>query len=193
VNDPSPAAKSFADEPDVKAMLRVQAGDLAAFREIVERWQSPLIHFFYRSLSSQAEAEDLAQQTFLRLYKAAPRYVPSAKLSTFLFHIARRLLLNELRRRARKPAEAVDPESFRRIADDRPDREVSELEVAFSQALEELPENHRSAILLYKQQGLSYREIAVSLGASVGAVKTWIHRARQSLKIALKDYYHEDA
>lgn len=80
---------------DEALMLRVGAGDETALEILIDRWKNPLINFFYRSLRSVEESEDLAQMVYLRLYRSAPRYKPTAKFSTYLFHIARRLLINE--------------------------------------------------------------------------------------------------
>jgi len=179
-------------EPDADAvrMTRVAEGDQQALRELIEHWQGPLINFFYRSLRSVESAEDLAQQVFVRIYRAADRYQPTAKFSTYLFHIARRVLINEFRRQSRKPLEPVDPADLRASTPGREPLRILELEEAFAAALETLPEKHRTAILLLKQQQLSYEEIAAAMGASEASVKSWIHRARQKLKDELRDFYH---
>jgi RNA polymerase sigma-70 factor (ECF subfamily) len=174
-------------DPSVEWMLQLRAGNEAAFDKLVERWQSPLINFFYRSLSSYQQCEDLTQMVFIRLYRAAPRYEPRAKFSTFLFQIARRLMINEFRRSQRKPLDAWDPSDLQAVASDHDHILKAELEEAFELALEKLPENQRTAILLLKQQELSYREIADIMEANESAVKTWIFRARQFLKQELKD------
>lgn len=177
---------TFPDE-DVELMLRVGKGDQQALRELIDKWKSPLINFFYRSLQSTELAEDLAQLVFIRIYRAAPKYQPTAKFSTYLFHIARRLLINEYRRQQRKPLDAVDPADLHIATSDQPMRDKKEIEEAFHLVLQELPENQRTAILLLQQQELSYLEIAEIMNASESAVKTWIFRARQFLKQALKD------
>ena len=174
-------------DPSVEWMLKLKAGHEEAFDHLVDRWQSPLINFFYRSLSSYEQAEDLAQLVFIRLYRAAPRYEPRAKFSTYLFQIARRLLINEIRRAQRKPLDPWDPADLHAVTSDENQLRYTEIEEAFEKALLKLPENQRSAILLLKQQELSYQEIAEIMQASEGAVKTWIFRARQFLKQELKD------
>jgi RNA polymerase sigma-70 factor (ECF subfamily) len=175
------------DDPSVDLMLQLRDGNEAAFDKLVERWQSPLLNFFYRSLSSYEQSEDLAQMVFIRLYRAAPKYEPQARFSTFLFQIARRLLINEYRRSQRKPLEAWDPSDLQAFSSDQPSRRFAELEEAFEQVIHKLPENQRTAILLLKQQELSYQEIADIMEANESAVKTWIYRARQFLKQELKD------
>ncbi|WP_269539472.1 RNA polymerase sigma factor [Cerasicoccus fimbriatus] len=181
-------------EPDVDAerMLRVAKGDQQALREIIEHWQGPLINFFYRSLRSVEASEDLAQTVFIRIYRAADRYQPTAKFSTYLFHIARRILINEFRRQSRKPLDAVDPADLHASTPGIDKIRMLELEEAFALALETLPENQRTAILLLKQQQLSYEEIAAAMDASESAVKSWIHRARQKLKEELADFYQPE-
>lgn len=177
-----------ADDPDAELMLAFKNGDERAFEDLVKRWQAPLISFFFRSLNSIQQAEDLAQMVFVRIYRAADRYQPRARFSTYLFHIARRLLINEFRSKQRKPLESWDPAELHGTSDDEERRRISELEEAFTRALQDLPENQRTAILLLQQQQLSYLEIAEILNASESAVKTWIYRARQFLKQALKDF-----
>lgn len=178
-------------DADIQLMLALAKGDDSALRPLVERWQTPLINFFYRSLHSHADAEDLAQQTFIRIYHAAPRYTPTAKFSTYLFHVARHLLINEFRRQARKPLDPVEDEQLNREASNTGQEQLreKELEEAFAAAVEALPENQRTAILLLKQQELSYEEIAEVMDASLSAVKTWIFRARQHLRNALEDFH----
>lgn len=175
-------------DPDAECMLRLKNGEKRAFDEIVLRWQNPLINFLFRSLQSYERAEDLAQMVFIRLYKSAPGYEPRAKFSTYLFQIARHHLINEYRSESRKPMEIWDPADLHAETSDESERVVNELEEAFERALIKLPENQRSAILLLKQQELSYQEIADILDATEGAVKTWIFRARQFLKQELKDF-----
>jgi len=184
-----PAELAQGADPDAALMLEVAAGNDQALRMLIEKWQKPLVNFFYRSLGSVEQSEDLAQMVFIRIYRAAARYEPSAKFSTYLFHIARRLLINEYRRQTRKPLDAVDPSELTGSTPGRDKLRLMEIEEAFSRALEGLPENQRTAILLLKQQELSYEQIAQTMDASESAVKSWIHRARQKLKQELSDFY----
>ncbi len=172
-------------ETDESLMKRVGIGEDAALAELIDRWKNPLVNFFYRSLQSLEQSEDLAQMVYIRLYRAAPKYEATAKFSTFMFHIARRLLINEYRRRQRKPLESVDPATLAMKESTSSDFQVMEIEEAFNQALEGLPENQRTAILLLKQQELSYKEIAEAMESTESAVKTWIFRARKHLKSVL--------
>ena len=182
--------KEKVEDADIQLMLLVGTGDQQALRMLIAKWQEPLINFFYRSVHSVQTAEDLTQVVFVRIYRNAARYQPQAKFSTYLFHIARNILINEHRRAHRKPAELFDPTDFTPeiSTDDESTRNCAEIEEAFAQAIEGLPENHRTALLLYKQQDLSYEEIATAMEATVPLVKTWIFRARQRLRELLKEF-----
>ncbi len=187
-------------DPDAALMLRVKKGDRAAFATLVEKYQQPVMNFVRRTLRDEIESEDLAQSVFLQVYKSAPRYVSTAKFSTWLFTIARNLCLNEIRRRARHPAESLDasrPESEDQPLQQFEDKSISsppdtllqrELVEKIEQALADLPENQRTALLLCRQDELSYEEIAEVLDCSLSATKSLIHRGRETLKQKLKPY-----
>lgn len=176
------------EDIDSVCLRALAEGDSAAFASIVERWQTRLINFFYRSTSNRSDAEDLAQETFLELYRAAGRYEPRGTFSAFIFTLARRRLIDSYRKKSRRPLELLDPTDF--VMQQQTEREdgTAEIEEAFHQALAALPDNQRNAILMLQQQGLSYEEIAEALEASLSAVKTWIHRARTHLREELKDF-----
>src|SRR5579871_5547860 len=154
-------------DPDAVLMLRVKRGDRAAFAELVEKYKQPVMNFIFRSLRDETEAEDLAQNVFLQVYKSRDRYERTAKFSTWLFTIARNLCLNEIRRRSRHPADSL--EAVHSESDDQPARQFedhkaflptdnvlhSELEQKVESALAELPEAQRTAILLCRQDELS--------------------------------------
>lgn len=187
-------------DPDAALMLRAKQGDGGAFTELVEKYKQPVMNLAFRTLRDLTEAEDLAQNVFVQVWKAAPRYEPTAKFSTWLFTIARNLCLNEIRRRTRHPAESLD--QTRDDADDQPLYQVEDKRVApateellrgelvekVDAALASLPENQRTALLLCRQEELSYEEIALVLGCSLSATKSLIHRARETLKLRLKPY-----
>src|ERR1043165_101480 len=159
-------------DPDAALMLRVKQGDRDAFEALVEKYKQPVMNLVYRTLSDGTEAEDLAQHVFLQVYKSAHRYEVSAKFSTWIFTIARNLCLNEIRRRSRHPADSLDEpfsdnedQPMRQIEDARafspPDALLhDELEKMVEMALEQLPEKQRTALLLCRQQELSYEEMA---------------------------------
>lgn len=187
-------------DADADLMLRVKRGDREAFDLLMQRWQQPVISFVYRTLPDLDEAEDLSQAVFVQLWKSAARYEVSAKFSTFLFTIARNLCLNELRRRARHPADSLDephPDDeahpYRQIEDRReaPASEATqnaELVSKVQEALDALPEKQRTAIILCREGELSYEQIADLLGTSLQATKSLIHRGRETLKARLKPY-----
>jgi RNA polymerase sigma-70 factor, ECF subfamily len=186
-------------------MQRVTQGDQSAFEELVEKYKQPVFNMIYRTLPDAAEAEDLAQTVFIQVYKAAHRYRVEAKFSTWLFTIARNLCLNEIRRRSRHRADSLDAtispedeapsrqfEDIRSIAP--PDRLIQdELVSKVSEALHDLPENQRTALMLYQEQEKSYEEIAEVLDCSLSATKSLIHRARETLKQRLKPYLRTGA
>lgn len=168
-------------------MSRVAAGDDVALQHLFERWKRPLLSFFYRSLGSHADAEDLTLEVFVRLHRSAARYQPTAKFSTFVFHIAQNLLRNEWRHRRRKPADAVPPELFEELPHDTDSgRRLAELEEVLRQALARLPEKHRTALLLVQQQQMNYAEAASILRLTENALRVLVHRARQLLKIEME-------
>ncbi|MFA6544278.1 MAG: sigma-70 family RNA polymerase sigma factor [Limisphaerales bacterium] len=190
-----------ATDPDAALMLRVKRGDRAAFEELVARYQQPVLNFIFRTLPDSAEAEDLAQGVFVQVWKSAARYEPAAKFSTWLFTIARNLCLNELRRRSRHPADSLDAPAHsdsdeprgHGIEDKReaaaPDTLLrGELEAKVSEAVAALPENQRTALLLWQREEMAYEDIAEVLDCSLSAVKSLIHRSRETLKARLKPY-----
>ena len=187
-------------DPDAALMLRVKRGDRAAFTALVEKWQQPTMNFVFSTLRDETESEDVAQNTFVQVWKSRDRYERTAKFSTWLFTIARNLCLNEIRRRSRHPAESL--EETHSENDDLPSRQYEdkkmllatdnvlhgELAKKIEEALAELPENQRTAILLCRRDEVSYEEIAEILGCSLSATKSIIHRGRETLKEKLKPY-----
>src|SRR5688572_30995284 len=187
-------------DPDTELMLRVKRGDEAAFEELVDKYKQPVLNLAYRILRDATEAEDLAQNVFVQVFKSADRYRVEAKFTTWLFTIARNLCLNELRRRSRHPAESL--EAAGEPADEGPARQFEdkgnvsapdqllreELSAKVEDALASLPENQRTAILLFKEQEMSYEEISKIMDCSLSATKSLIHRGRETLKQKLKPY-----
>ena len=187
-------------DSDTVLMERVREGDREAFEALVLRYRQPVLNFVARSLRDLSEAEDIAQQTFVQVWKSAARYHPSARFTTWLFTIARNLSLNEIRRRSRHPADSMDEltaeqeDSYgRQFSDPKaglPSRAIHEAELAelAEQAILDLPENQRTALLLCREEELSYEEIAQILGTSLSATKSLIFRGRETLKQRLKPY-----
>jgi RNA polymerase sigma-70 factor (ECF subfamily) len=176
------------EDIDSACLRALTAGDRAAFAQIVDRWQTRLINFFYRATGNRADAEDLAQETFIELNRAAARYKAQGTFNAFIFTLARRRLIDGYRKKSRRPLEYVDPGEYFMQSQPEESDHIREIEEAFHRALTALPDNQRNAILMLQQQGLSYVEIAQALDASVSAVKTWIHRARTHLREELKDF-----
>ncbi|MBI3181439.1 MAG: sigma-70 family RNA polymerase sigma factor [Myxococcales bacterium] len=166
-------------------MLRVAAGDKSAFAALFDRYQASICRFAYRFVGDQARAEELAQEIFVKLYRSAKSYRPSAKLKTFLFRVASNHCLNEVRRgEYRMPH--VEPHTEEQEGADGqaqhasgPDQalEGKELERAVGEALSKMSERERAAFTMCRFEGMAYRDIAFALSASEAAVKSLIHRA----------------
>lgn len=195
-NEPSPAGRSPEDAEDVRLMELVSAGDAAAFERLVERHQRLVVGTVARMLGNNADAEDIGQQVFVRVWKSASRYVARAKFTTWLLKITRNLVFNELRRRARHnqvPLHTEPEETERPLKDERvvtPGEALleQELQEAIDAAIARLPEMQRMAVVLRRYEELSYEEIAETLDQSVSGVKSLLFRARTELRESLKRY-----
>lgn len=181
-------------------MLDVKAGDAESFELLLQRYRTPLVNFLCRMVRERAHAEDLAQEVFLRVYRARRQYEPSAKFTTWLFRIATNLALNSVRdNRYRQMDVSIDQpgapdaeESGQRpldVADRRPGIEQSLMErdriAMIRLAIRKLPEKQRAAVLLHKYQELEYNEIAKILGCSESALKSLLFRAYETLRVEL--------
>jgi len=185
---------------DVQLMLDVKAGDEQSFALLLQRYRSPLVNFLYRMVRNREQAEDLAQEVFIRVYRARADYVPSAKFTTWLFRIATNLALNSLRdtRHQRMDisldaplsadAESGDERTLD-VTDKHPDIEQHLVEEArkamIKHAIDKLPEKQRAAVLLHKYQELDYGEIAKILACSESALKSLLFRAYETLRVEL--------
>jgi RNA polymerase sigma-70 factor, ECF subfamily len=183
---------------DVQLMLDVKAGDEVSFELLLHRYRTPLVHFLYRMVRDQASAEDLAQEVFLRVYRAREQYEPSAKFTTWMFRIATNLALNakrdgryrQLEVTIGQPSETDEGQAPSvEVADDQPGIE-SELiardrTAMIRRAIETLPEKQRAAVLLHKYQEMGYDEIAKILQCSESALKSLLFRAYETLRIEL--------
>jgi RNA polymerase sigma-70 factor (ECF subfamily) len=176
------------EDEDAAWLAKVAGGDEAALQRLFDKWKLPLLSFFYRSLGSHADAEDMTLEVFVRLHRAAGDYRPTAKFSTYLFHIAQNLVRNEHRRRRRKPAQAVPPELFDQVgsAITESAQRLHELEEVLQCSLARLPEKFRTALLLVQQQQMPYPEAAAALGMTENALRVLVHRARQLLKTEME-------
>ena len=190
-------------DPDVRLMLRVRdADDRAAFAELVGRFQHRLLAVLRHVVGDAAEAEDLAQEAFLRVYRTRAKYHPTAKFATWLFAVAHNVALNALRDRNRRPGfQVVKPQGSAAevAAPDRPDNAPShhlrqlELAAAVRRAMDTLNERQRVAVVLSKFEDMPYAEIGAVMGMSEKAVKSLLARARVQLRDALKGYVGSDA
>jgi RNA polymerase sigma-70 factor (ECF subfamily) len=171
-------------------MLALRAGDESAFDALFQRWSGPLLRYLERMVHDAASAEELAQEVFLRLYRARERYEPDARFSTWLFTIATRLAWNELRRpRQRSPHRSADEDEDGgaplALAAEQPGADdvvhARRLGLAVERALHRLPERQRAALWLSAVEGLSYAEVAASLETTEKSVKALVHRARSGL------------
>jgi RNA polymerase sigma-70 factor, ECF subfamily len=201
-SDPMPPSRDDeverheSNERDVELMESVRRGDMRAFETLVERHQRAVIGTVAKMLGNASEAEDIAQQVFVRVWKSAERYEAQAKFTTWLFTITRNLVFNEVRRRQRKPTVSVDEReetTHRTIEDSQaisPDNEMlqAELEEAIDRAIQSLPGKQRLAVVLRRYEEMPYEEIAVVLSMSIPAVKSLLFRARTQLKEALQRY-----
>lgn len=186
-------------QQDTELMLRVRRGDALAMRLLISRYQDAVYGMAKRMLPDGDEAEDLAQRTFIRVWKAAESYEPEAKFTTWLFTIVKNLVFNEVRRRKRKPTASLDeqeeegwsPPDEQTMSPDEVLRH-KELECAVEKALSALPEKARMAVQLRRSQNMNYEEIGVVLDMSVPAVKSLLFRARQSLRESLSGYLGEN-
>lgn len=195
-----------ARDPDVRLMLRVRdADDQAAFAELVDRFRHRLVAVMHHLVGSPDEAEDLAQEAFLRVYRTRRKYTPKAKFATWLFTIANNLALNALRDRRRRPQVPLDgrdsgplgprPAEHLVAGTDRPptDRmQEAELAAVVRRALDGLNDRQRMAVVLNKFEDMGYAEIAAVMGLTGKAVKSLLSRARGNLREALQPYIYMD-
>ena len=190
-----------ASDPDVQLMLRVRAGDAEAFRELFEKHQRAIVNFAYHFVGNRHRAEEIAQDVFLQIYRAAGRYEPQAKFTTWLYRIATNACLNEVRRpEHRHPKRSLEYQ---------PDDERKRAEIAFAdpaavpgdsalagrqleakirEVLAELPPNQRAALLMSRVDGMSYLEVADALETSESAVKSLVFRATATMRKELAEF-----
>jgi RNA polymerase sigma-70 factor, ECF subfamily len=185
---------------DVQLMLDVKAGDEQSFTLLLHRYRRPLINFLYRMVRNREQAEDLAQEVFIRVYRAREDYVPSAKFTTWLFRIATNLALNSVRDNRYQRLEisldapvTIDAEDGEEktldVAEKHPNIEQHLVEEArrkmIRHAIDKLPEKQRAAVLLHKYQELDYGEISKILQCSESALKSLLFRAYETLRVEL--------
>src|SRR5260370_23684582 len=185
---------------DVQLMLDVKAGDEQSFALLLHRYRRPVINFLSRMVRNREQAEDVAQEVFIRVYRAREDYIPSAKFTTWLFRIATNLALNSVRdNRYRRMEISLDApvtadaedgdEKTLEVAEKHPNIEQQLIEETrkkmIRRAIEKLPEKQRAAVLLHKYQELDYGEISKILGCSESALKSLLFRAYETLRVEL--------
>jgi RNA polymerase sigma-70 factor (ECF subfamily) len=181
---------------DVQLMLDVKAGDETSFNFLLQKYRSPLVNFLFRMVRDRATAEDLAQEVFLRVYRARAQYSPSAKFTTWMFRIATNLALNSIRdNRHRKMETSIDVSSEEEDTTPRelpaPEMRIDEYMAEqdrcnlIRQAIALLPEKQRVAVLLHKYEEMDYSEIAGILDCSESALKSLLFRAYETLRVQL--------
>lgn len=183
-------------DTDELLMRKVAKGDLAAFRVLMERWEGAAKRYAYRFFGDYQAAEDAAQETFVRLYRSAGRYEPTAKFATYFYTVLGNLCRDRIRaakRRAGHGEQVEDVFVLDEIAEAsaalEPESraETEEERVLVREAVSELPEKLREALSLREFEGLAYEEIAEVMHANLGEVKTWIHRGRKRLAHRLRN------
>jgi RNA polymerase sigma-70 factor (ECF subfamily) len=196
----APVARRKEVDPGVVLMLRVQRDEAGAFEELVEQFWTRVFGRFYRWLADRQEAEDLAQDVFLRLYRARKRYQPRAKFTTWLFHISQNVARNAIRSRRRRPCVRLEALtgpgldlSANRFLDDRcesPDRPMERLELAgvVRAAVSDLGGRQRTALELHQFHDRTYAEIAAAMAMSPKAAKSLLYRARNQLRANLTKF-----
>lgn len=188
-------------------MLAVKEGDREAFETLFRRYMRPLHHFVRRFVGNPSVAEELVQEIFFKIYRAAANYEPRGRFTTYLYRVATNHCLNEIRRADyRERFDSLDqPPAYaegERWALELPDQKQAGADALFwaqtmaeklQELLLELPNKQRAALLLNRIEALSYQEIAEVLDVSVGAVKSLLHRARTTLRQRLEAWQDEEA
>jgi RNA polymerase sigma-70 factor (ECF subfamily) len=191
---------------DVQLMLDVKAGDEQSFELLLRKYRTPLVNFLYRMVRNTAVAEDLAQEVFLRVYRARQEYAPSAKFTTWMFRIATNLALNSMRDNRHRQMEISIDQSMDTGEDEQPPLEVPDRAPTVEQelvarsraelimkAIHSLPEKQRAAVLLHKYQEMDYDEIARVLECSESALKSLLFRAYETLRVELAPFVNNSA
>ncbi len=185
---------------DAEIMLRVKAGDDAAFGYLVEKFRRPMVSFMYRMTHNSAVAEELAQEVFLRVYRSRANYAANAKFSTWLYRIATNLAVNHARdTRHERPEVTVnidESDEETGLAVDVPDTSLNaeqnilrrERLLAIKRHVQSLPERQRMAVLMHKYQNMDYKQIADVLHLSESATKSLLFRAYETLREKLKEF-----
>lgn len=181
------------EDADAVLMARLRDGEDTALNELMTRWQAPLANLIYRYTGNKADALDLAQETFVRVFENRRRYHPSARFSSWLFQIAGNLCRNHFRWKQRHPTVALDEVTEERADassefESPPDAIArNELAASVRQGIQALPHDLKTALILFEYENLSHEEIAAVLGCTKKAVETRLYRARNILRHTLAE------
>jgi len=175
-------------DEDVRLMLSFQKGNVHDFQRLMQRHYRSVVNLANRFLGDRSAAEDVSQEVFLQLFRSAGRYRPSASFTTWLYTITRNACYSEVRRRSHRPGQLGESACEDPRAEAPDSIEQAELQAAVKKAVASLPESQRMAVILRRYEDLSYEQIAKAMNISVGAVKSLLHRARQSLKGRLQEF-----
>jgi len=170
----------------VALMYRIAEGDSRALQELIHKWKMPIINFIYRSIGNFEDAEEIALKTFTNLYKNAGNYEPTAKFSTYLFLIAKRLMISEIRKQKSRKLCILPPEELQSIHYQNYKEDLkNEIEEVFLKALQKIPEKYRMTLILIIQEEMSYPDAAEILEITEGNLRTQLHRGRKLLKLEM--------
>ena len=186
-------------DPDSKLMVAFQQGNLEAFDQLLDKYHKPIVNFIYRIVNNAGEAEELAQEVFLRIHRARHGYEPKAKFASWIYRIAANLSLKEAGRKRRMRFWAPKPNGNEdswpeqeAIPDPLPDAErrliSSEMGKVIRRAIQALPRKEMVALVLRRYEELSYKEIAEVMGCTEAAVKTYIHRGKLHVRDRILPY-----
>ena len=199
------SARRYALDPDVRLMLEVREGSATAFEELVRRYQARLVRVLEHLVHGREQADDLAQEVFLRVYRSRKQYAPGSKFATWLFTIANNVASNALRDRWRRREVTLSPGESGSMGAGPLDRlaqagsgaiparqiDKAEMREIVGLALESLSERQRLAVLLNKFEGMSYADIAETMQMSPQGIKSLLSRARENLRQILEPYIEQ--
>lgn len=187
------------NDPDAELMVAFQQGNGAAFEQLLDKYHRPIVNFIYKIVNNAAEAEELAQEVFLRIYRSRDGYEPRARFAAWIYRIATNLSLKEASRKRRMRFWSHHSNSHKDplmveevLRDPAPDAEgrviSSELGRVMRRAIGSLPRNEKVALILRRYEELSYREIAEIMDCTEAAVKTYIHRGKLHVRDRILPY-----
>jgi RNA polymerase sigma-70 factor (ECF subfamily) len=185
---------------EIIVMRQLKKGDASSFERLVAKYERTVYNIIRHFLGPSPDAEDLAQEVFLRVWRSAKTYEPTAKFTTYLYRITANLCLSSIRSRKREPVVSLEAAMKRKGTEhslqledpkaSRPESRITRTELAdkVREVIAELPENQRMAVILRRYEECSYQEIAEAMGVTTGAVKSLLVRARENIRLKLAPY-----